>query len=55
MKNKIRYIKPVIEVISIEIECALANHSARVLGTDDNFQIHEDWIDEPTVERTIDW
>lgn len=55
MKNKARYSKPRIEVISIEIECALANYSARVIETDDNFQIHEDWVDEPTVERTIDW
>ncbi|WP_160068799.1 hypothetical protein [Sphingobacterium bovisgrunnientis] len=53
--NKLQYIRPDISFTLLEIECALSAGSARVLATDDNFFIHEDWVEEPTVERTIDW
>lgn len=55
MNSKAPYIKPKVSVTLLEIECALASGSANALATDENFFIHEDWVEEPVVERTIDW
>lgn len=55
MNKKSPYTKPIITVSLLEIESALAAGSARVLGPDDNFFMHEEWVDEPEAERTIDW
>lgn len=48
------YQKPIITVTDIEIECALASGSARVLATDDDFNLYEEWVEEEE-RRTIDW
>lgn len=55
MNQKLTYIKPEITITVLEIEYSIAAGSASVLATDEHFQIHEDWVDEPDVTRTIDW
>ena len=55
MNHKLTYIKPEITFTVLEIEYSIAAGSASVLATDENFQIFEDWTEEPDVSRTIDW
>ncbi len=50
-----KYSMPRIEVIVVEAENGIAVGSARVQPYNSNYEIFEEWDEEPKTDRAIDW
>ncbi|MCA5006183.1 hypothetical protein [Sphingobacterium bovistauri] len=55
MNIKRPYIKPLIMLNVIELECGIASGSAQVLVDDTNMDLFEEWNQEEDERRIIDW